>query len=158
MAKMTDPMDALRSFQKTYSAGILQVQRGDLYNSLVVHLDHPNGQPRFSYAKVEGRNVTAFAMLVLVEPLDGKACFHLGYAVPEKHRGKGLAKSTVQAAIAELQAGMSRSGVKSFIVETVVGTDNVSSQHVAAATLTDRPEEITDEFSGLPALHYTKLV
>ena len=45
-----------------------------------------------------------------------------------------------------------------FCIEAVVGTDNEPSKRVAAATISADPVPITDEFSGLPALHYVRKV
>lgn len=62
------------------------------------------------------------------------------------------------AATAELQKGLSRSGIPAFYIEAVVGIDNEPSKRGAAATISTAPVQITDEFSGIPALHYIRKI
>lgn len=155
---IVDPMDALTSFQQAYRAGQVQVQPCELHKGYAVHQDTPNGEPRITYVRLEGNLVTAVAILILAEPIDGEQCFGLGYAVRQSHRGRGLAKAIVDVAIAELANGMVRQGVKVFHVEAVVGQDNVPSQHVAMAVLSPTGKQTTDEVSGEPAIQYVKRV
>jgi hypothetical protein len=61
-------------------------------------------------------------------------------------------------AILEMREGFGRAGHGGFWIEAVVGVDNPASQRVAAAVLTSSPEPITDDVSGLPALHYLRWV
>jgi len=94
----------------------------------------------------------------MTEPIDGVPCFQVGVAVPVPYRSKGYAKSIVAAAIAELKNGLSRNNISSFYVEAVVSTDNVPSKRVAEAVISSNPAAITDEYSGLPALHYVRKI
>lgn len=162
MPAMTDPTAALESFQSALRRGLLngQLHKGALDPGVCVHRDSPAGAEsmRFTYVRLEGKTVTALVMLVPVDPLDGLPCFQVGVAVPPKYRKRGLAQSTMLAAIAELHAGMSRNGVPAFYVEAVVGVDNEASKRVAEKVLSSTPKQITDEVSGLPALHYAKHV
>lgn len=158
MAAMTDPTDALVSFQEALRQGAIEMQRGALDRELFVHLDHPNGQARFTYVRVERQTVTALVNLTVVDPIEGIPCLQIGVAVPEKYRKQGRAKEAVEAAIAELQHGLARSKIATFYVEAIVGADNEASKHVAAATISPAPIEITDEFSGLPALQYLRKI
>lgn len=102
--------------------------------------------------------MTALAMFVSGDFIEGLPSFNVGYAVDTSHRGQGLAKELLTQAIAELKKGISDAGIAGFFVEAVVGMDNVASQHVANATISNSPEEITDDVSGLPALHYIRKV
>jgi RimJ/RimL family protein N-acetyltransferase len=154
MPQMTDPSAALESFQAAFANGELSLQRGVIDPQLFVHVDRPQGVPRFTYVRFDRRTVSALVMFASVGPLHDIPCFQIGYAVPERYRGHGRAKEIVVAAIAELKRGLTRNGVAEFYVEAVVGTDNEPSMRVAAATLSTSPEAITDHFSGLPALHY----
>jgi hypothetical protein len=155
---MTDPSDALTSFQQALIDGEIKLQPGQLDPELFVHLDHPNGEPRFTYVRLKGRTVTALVILVLVDPINGTPCFQIGVAVPEAYRNQGRAKDAVAAAIAELKCGLARSKISTFHVEAVVGTHNEPSQRVAAATISTTPAEVTDQYSGLPALHYVRKI
>lgn len=156
MAQMTDPMAALVDFQRVFETQSIPLQPGAIDPALFVHRDQPTGSPRFTYVRLDRRTVTALVMFVQVQPIEGLLCFQMGVAVPEKYRAQGRAKEIVTAAIAELQAGFSRSGISAFYIEAVVGTDNEPSKRVAAATISGTPLPITDEFSGLPALHYIR--
>ena len=158
MPAMTDPFESLTSFQKAFDDRELQLQRGEIDRELFVHADRPQGEMRLTYARVQRKTVTALAIAVLTEPIEGIPCFQLGVAVPEAYRGQGRAKSIVEAAIAEMKSGLARNNLRAFYVEAIVGAHNKSSQRVAAATISATPKEVTDEFSGLPALQYLRKV
>jgi hypothetical protein len=155
---MTDPFDALTSFQQAYLNGEISLQAGELDPDLFLHVDHPTGVPRFAYVRFDRQSVTALAMMIPTEPMNGLPSFQVGVAVPEAHRGRGHAKSIVAAAIAELRHGLSRNKISSFYVEAVVSIDNEPSKRVAEATISATPVAVTDEVSGLPALHYVRKI
>jgi GNAT superfamily N-acetyltransferase len=111
---MTDPFDALTSFQKAFNDRELPLQRGEFNRDLFVHADQRQGEMRLIYARVQRKNVTALAIGVLTEPIEGIPCFQLGVAVPEAYRGHGLAKNMVEAAIAEMRSGFARNNIPSF--------------------------------------------
>jgi len=155
---MTDPSHALKSFQEGFLLGEIQLQRGDIDRELFVHRDEPNGTFRFTYVRLQRQTVTAFVEFVICDPIEGALCFNIGYAVPEAYRSQGRAKNAVSAAIAELKQGLARSKITTFCVEAIVGIDNKASQHVAAETISTTPVAITDQVSGLPALHYLRRI
>ncbi|MCX4149928.1 MULTISPECIES: GNAT family N-acetyltransferase [Paraburkholderia] len=152
--RMTDPTDTLKAFQNALRDGLFTPERCELDRELFVHLDHPNGKPRFTYVRLEGETVTSLGVFVVVEPIEGVACFHLGYAVPPVYRGHGFASDLVLAAIGEMRHGFGRAGVKNFCIEAVVGADNAASQRVAEKIGFGEPKEITDQVRGKPALQY----
>jgi hypothetical protein len=158
MPAMTDPAAALTSFQQAVTRQQIDVQRGALDPTLVVHLDQPNGLQRFTYAHLDRQIITALAMFVVVEPIDGIPCFHMGVAVPAAYRKQGRAKKVIEAGIAEMKHGFARTPLTKFYIEAVVGTDNIASQRVAAQTISAEPAAITDEISGPPALQYLQLI
>jgi hypothetical protein len=155
---MTDPFDSLISFQRALSEGEMQVQRGAIDSKLFVHVDQPEGTARFTYVYLQRGSVTALAIFVLTEPIEGIPCFQLGVAVPVAYRGQGRAKKVVDAAIIEMKNGLARNKISAFYVEAIVGAHNDPSQHVAAATISSAPKAITDEFSGLPAFQYLRRI
>jgi len=103
-------MDALKAFEPALKSGELAIQRGDIDPEVLFHLDRPNGETRFTYAKLLGETVAALAVIVMSDPLEGKPVFQIGYAVPQHLRKRGLAKDIANAAIAELQNGLARTG------------------------------------------------
>ncbi len=78
-----------------------------------------------------------------------------GYAVHEDYRGKGRAKALVKSAIAEFKNGFA--GYPPIYLEAVIAKSNVPSMKVAETAFTSTAEEITDVFSGVPALLYRDL-
>lgn len=157
MPGMTDPSVALKSFQKAFLLGGLELQRCDLDPDLRVHVDLPEGNPRLTYVRFDGETVIALVILAITVPLDGTHCFGVGYAVPKAYRNQGYAKGTVSAAIAELQQGLARdSGISEFYVEAIVGADNTPSRRVAELTISSSPVAVTDQVSGLPAFQYVR--
>lgn len=153
---MTDPSEALTSFQLALKAGSLELQRCSLAPQVFVHLDHPDGKPRFTYASVESSIVTALAIFVATESIAGKPCFQVGYAAPKAYRNQGRTRKLVAAAIAEMRLGFSRTPMKSFFIEAIVGIDNIPSQHVAKAAITESCEDVVDGASGLPAVRFLR--
>ncbi len=113
---------------------------------------------RLTYARLEGQTVTALALVVMGDPIEGLPCFELGVAVPEEYRSQGRAKKIVEAAIAELKHGLARNKISTFYVEAVVGTANEASKRVAAAIISASPVAGTDYLSGLPALQYVRKI
>ncbi|MBA4000567.1 MAG: N-acetyltransferase [Brevundimonas sp.] len=155
MASMTDPNDALLSFQEVLPSGILQLHNCELDADLRFHRDEPApGVQRLTYVYTEGETVTALAMFVNVEPFQGRPCFMVGYAVPPAFRGRGLAKAVVRSALAEIRNGFGRARILPIYVEAVVAEPNLASRNVAEALISQTPTPITDEISGQPALQY----
>jgi len=149
---MTDPFDALASFQKMLPLGVLPLQRAQLDPTVRVMVDEAApGVMRFTYVRTLVQRATEMALLVTCEPIDGRPCWALGYAVDPDYRGQGRAKSIVAAALMEFETGMRRAGALPMYVETVVGADNAASLKVATH-LFEEGEPITDSVSGLPAL------
>lgn len=160
MAALTDPTPAMVSFERAVRDGAIQVQKAALDSVVVFYADEvPSGAIRFSYARMNGPSVVAFANFVSAGYMNRIPVFQIGIAVPEAERGKGRAKHIMAAGMAELKHGFSRAhpGAE-FYVEAVVGLDNLPSQRVAAAVLSVEPKPITDKVSGMPALHYIRKV
>jgi len=156
---MTDPFDALTSFQQALLDGEISLHPAELDADLFLHVDKPApGVSRLTYVRLDRQLVTALAIMVQTEPMNGLPCFQAGVAVPEAYRGKGRAKSVVAAAIAEMKHGLSRNKVSAFYVEAIVGTHNEPSKRVAEATISATPKAVTDEVSGLPALQYVRKI
>lgn len=157
MPSMTDPSDALLAFQRQLLAGALPLQPCTV-PELFVLADQPSGKARFSYLAVEGRTLKALVMLAHNGHESELPCFQIGYAVAEQYRRQGLARRALSQAIMELQKGLARAGHPEFFAEAVVGLDNVASKRICEEEFPDPPEQITDSFSGVPALRYLKKV
>jgi RimJ/RimL family protein N-acetyltransferase len=159
MPQMTDVMPAMESFQaELLLLGEEKPERGVLDRELYVHMDRPKGGFRATYVRLEGRTITAYIEFAPCDPIDGKPCFNIGYAVPEAYRNQGRAKEIVRAAIAEMQHDSVQYGQPVFYVEAIVGADNKASRRVAEQTISDKPKKIKDGISGKPAFQYVRKI
>lgn len=154
MPRLVNPMDAMKTFEPALRSGEIRVQPGEVDPELFVHLDHPNGQPRVTYARFKSNNLSALAIIIPAEHYEGKPCFQIGYAVPQHLRKRGYAKDVARAAIAEFRAGMKRNGVNDLYIEAIVGKKNVASQKVAEALFGSAIKESNDNDSGEPIYQY----
>ncbi len=148
-----DPTPAMESFQKVLRDG-LQVQQGRVDPNVSFYSDRETGAPRFVYTYLESGELNAYLCLTPYEYENGSPVFAAGYAVPVKHRGKGLAKKIFAAGIEELRNGLR--GHPPFFVEAIIDLDNVASQHVASAVLAVEAKRVTDQASGKPAFQYLR--
>jgi hypothetical protein len=155
---MTDPSNALQSLQEALLRGAIKLERGVLDRDLYTHFDTPNGGFRATYVRLQGRTATAFVEFVPCDPIDGKRCFNIGYAVPEAYRNQGRAKGVVRAAIDEMRHDWVQYGHSVFYVEAIVGADNKPPQRVAEQVISDTPVAVTDQVSGLPAFRYVRKI
>jgi GNAT superfamily N-acetyltransferase len=134
----------------------LQIQPGTVDPNLLVHLDHPNGEMRLTYARLGEAGVSAIAIFIPADSLDGLPVFQIGYAVARHHRRRGIGKEIAQAAVNEFTAGMARRGVVHFYLETFVGVKNIGSQKIAAHVIGGEPKDVEDHDSGEAVLAYLK--
>ena len=125
MPTIVNPMSAFKTFGPALRNGELSVQPGTVDPDLIVHLDTPNGQMRITYARMREASVSAIAMIIPADPVEGLPVFQIGYAVPQHLRKRGIGKEIAQAAIDEFTAGMARNGVVHFYLEAIVGVKNM---------------------------------
>lgn len=157
MPAMTDPHEGLVSFQQALDNRELQLHRCDTDKALYVHMDQPSPElTRYTYTRLLPDGVsTGISILVMVEPYEGLPCFQVGYAVPEKFRGEGVATDVLSASIKELRAGLSRNGVKvPLFIEALIDTTNAASIRVAEKVLGPHLKETADEVTGTPAFQF----
>ncbi|GBR02118.1 N-acetyltransferase [Gluconobacter cerinus] len=155
---MADPMNALIDFRRAIAQQEIRVQPAAFYPDVFLHVDQPAGAPRYTYALVEGGEVTAVALLALTEPIEGVPTFQLGYAVIESRRSNGRAQRVAMAAIDELCRGLCRNGITKLYFEAVVDRENVASLHVADKVIGGPRTELFDHASGVPAIQFKRLV
>ncbi len=105
---MTDPTNALRSFQRLLLTGTIELEPGRLDKNLYSFVDEVDGTTRFTLVRLEGKTVTALVMFAQDGAIEGKPCFAIGYAVPEAYRNQGRAREIVKAALAEMQGALKR--------------------------------------------------
>ncbi|WP_286727656.1 MULTISPECIES: GNAT family N-acetyltransferase [Sphingobacterium] len=151
---MTDPTSAMQSFQDEFSKGNIQLQPCINSSGVYVYADQINKKARLTYITLQDTTITSFVNFVSCAPIDGIPGFQIGYAVPELYRNNGSAKKTISNAITEMRYGFRSAGIIAFYIEALVDADNKASQRVAEQVISANPENIIDEFSGLPALRY----
>jgi predicted acetyltransferase len=154
---MTDPANALQSFQQFILTGKIRLEPGRLDKNLNSYVDEVDGTTRFTLVRLEGKTVTAFVVFARDGTIEGKPCFAIGYAVPEAYRNQGRAKEIIKAAIAEMQGAFRRLYPEFFVV-AIVGADNKPSQRVAEQVISDTRVAVTDQVSGLPAFQYLRRI
>ena len=147
---MVDMSAAMESFQGALDQDLISTLRGELDKDLHVLQDVAGGLVRMTYVYIANNRVTAFASIAQCDPIDGKPCFQIGYAVPEDHRGQGFAKKITSAAMAEFSNGLIRNGADSFVIEAAVGIENNASVAVARAVIADSGTDATDHNTGQP--------
>lgn len=158
MKSLPNPHDALPSLEEAIACGDVRLQKCSVDPTLSVTVDKPNGEVRLTYVTLEGGKVTALVMAVQCDPFESNPCFNIGYAVAANCRGQGRATEIVKAAIAEMEHGFGRSGIKVFFVEAIVGEGNIASIRVAEKAISSSYNSKVDAFHGVPIRQYLKKV
>jgi RimJ/RimL family protein N-acetyltransferase len=148
---MTDPMNALLSFQQEFLVLKPKLKPARTDRNLYLYVDAPNGEIRVTFVRLEGKTVTALVSFAENDPIEGVHCYDIGYAVAEAYRNQGRAKEIVAAAIKEL-----RGNGEAFYVNAIVKADNVVSQRVAAQVTSATAVPINESITGLPAFQYLR--
>ncbi len=78
--------------------------------------------------------------------------------MPKKFQKQGRAKEILVVAIADMQAALARNGMPEFYIEAILGADNMASRKIAEQVISNGPEAITENLSGLPAFKYVRKV
>lgn len=156
---LPDLMSAMESFQQALNAGDIQLRPGELDSDLYLHMDRPQGEIRLTYVRLQGDRVTAMVQFLPAEPYEGERCFSVGWAVPEKFRGRGRASEAFLAAIREMRNGFSRHPeFKGFWIEGVVGEENKASQKVAEKVISAPVQIGIDKNAGVPIFQYFRWI
>lgn len=158
MSQMVDPIIGLRALQDALDNNLVEMSPCELTSEIEVHFDRPNGEYRYSYAKIQNGIVQALVQFVVNEPLNGLPCFGIGYAVIEERRQKQLGTLVVSKSIDEMVNGLSKNGLSRFYFEAIIGRNNFASQHLAAKLISNDPRECVDSYSGEDAFAYTRLI
>src|SRR4051812_1321808 len=108
MPSMPDLMNALVSLQRELDRG-MRTNPCALDAAYRMIYDEPNGERRFTYAKIVRGKVRALAVFALGKPIRGVPCFNVGYAVRPRYRGQGLGVEAVTKGIEELKNGFGQS-------------------------------------------------
>lgn len=151
-------MDALTGFSAALKAGAIEVRPTKTDPKIFLHADRPEGTPRLSYVRMKGSHATAIAVIVLTEPLDGLPVIHIGCAVREDQRGKGIGRHVLSVALEDFRISMAEKGITDYWIESLVEADNAPSAAMTAKVLEIDPEEVTDDETGEPSLRFLKRI
>lgn len=151
-------MDALEHFNAALKAGTITVQPTQTDPKIFVHADTPEGTPRMSYVRKKGAHATAIAVIVVTEPIDGVPAIHIGCAVREDQRGKGIGRHVLSVALEDFRVDMAEKGLEDYWIESLVEMDNMASAAMTKKVLDIEPEETVDEATGEPSLRFLKRV
>ncbi len=155
---LPDLEGTLKSFQAALKAGELQLQRGTLDPDVYLHLDLPNGEPRLTYVRLDGKTVTALVTFIQCDPVESERCYNVGWAVPKNLRGQGRAAEIFKAAVKELRHGLARHGAAIFYVEGIIDVNNKASQKVAERVISPPVTTSTDSAVGVPIIQYLRRI
>lgn len=156
---LVNMMDSLNGFDQAMKAGSITPSRMAGNEKVLTLADMPApGEPRITFARSKGAHVTAVVVATVGSPVEGEGCFHVGYAVREDQRGKGLAKSLLRDALTDISTNMRRKGLKAVWIEASVDMDNPASLAVARSELGVEPVEKMDESDGKPFWHFLKRI
>lgn len=157
---LPDLEDALASFKRALKKGEISLRPCESDLSLFMHVDRPTGdEMRMTYARLQGNDVTVMISVLPDRPYEGKPCFGLGCAVPQRFRGRGRAAEATVAVMKEMRQGFAKAGITSFYVEAVISIENVASQRTAAKAIAHKPvAEDIDKDAGVPVVQYVRLV
>lgn len=156
MADIVDPMAAFLSFGPAMAEGLIDPQPSRTDPNLLVLRDDPMGKPRLSFAHMENDEVTALALIAPAEPVEGKPCFQIGYAVAEHLRGEGRGKAIAQAAIKDFTKNIGYSNISTFYLEAMIDIENAASRKIAEFVIGGTPKETIEHPSGKPAVQYMR--
>lgn len=151
-------MDALTGFNAALKAGTIAVQPTRSDPKVFLHADTPDGTQRLSFVRMKGAHATAIAVIVVAEPLDGLPVIHIGCAVREDQRGKGLGRHVLTVALEDFQTNMGAKGLTDYWIESVVEADNHASAAMTTKVLGIEPEDVTDDATGEASLRFLKRI
>lgn len=157
MSSMADPIDALHGLQEAINAGT-PLNLRELDADYQTRCDESDFGKRYIFSKIIDGEVQALAIFGLESPIGGEECYNVGYAVSENHRRRGLAFEAVSKGIDELEKIFSRTAKKSFYLEAVIDVTNSPSIKFAEKLFSGSGALTMERESGLPALHFKKLI
>ncbi|MEP4921968.1 MAG: GNAT family N-acetyltransferase [Roseibium sp.] len=151
-------MDSLTGLNAALKAGAIKLQPTGTDPKVLLHADNPEGTPRLSFVRMKGAHATAIAVIVITEPLDNLPVIHIGCAVREDQRGKGLGRHVLTVALEDFRTSMATKGLTDYWIESLVEADNAASVAMTAKVLGIEPEEVTDDETGEPSFRFLKRV
>ena len=151
---MTDPIDALISLQKAVNDSTVHMTEGKFYPNVKCLIDYPDGETRYTYAKIIDNEVQAIAILGLIPMASDVPYFQIGFGVKKSKRGQGMGIRLMKQALKELVNDISTSSMKEFYLQAIVNVENEASNNISRKYISNSPTSIFDTLSGEPAYQY----
>lgn len=154
-------MDALNGFNDALGAGTIEVQPTGTDPKVFQHADVPDGKTvRMSFVTMNENRATAIAVVVHEKARirEGYPVFHIGCAVSEDQRGKGLGQHVLKVALEDIHTNMVKRRIPEYWIESLVEVDNLASVAMTTKILGVEPKEVIDQASGEPSLKFLKRV
>ncbi|CAM4262159.1 MULTISPECIES: N-acetyltransferase [Vibrio] len=115
------------AFQKALNTNRIDVAKGELNSDMLVYLDQPEGETRYTYALMaSGTRVKALCVATVKESAVDNLSLEVEVATFHKFRQQGHATAVLEKALAELKNGLSRNSIDSFSITLNVDSDNVA--------------------------------
>lgn len=151
---MPDITSALVSFQRALDSGGIQPTKCEVDRDLFVLFDRPNGEPRLTYVRLQGRTVTVMVQFLRTDDYEGEPCFQVAWAVPEAFQGHKRAAEAFLVAVREMRRNFSKKKDPPFWVEGFLSPDNVASRRTAERVISSRPVDDAPENGQLQFLRH----
>ncbi|GAD79496.1 hypothetical protein [Vibrio ezurae] len=133
------------AFQKALNTNRIDVAKGELNSDMLVYLDQPEGETRYTYALMaSGTRVKAICIATVKDASAENLCLDVQIATFHKFRQQGHATAVFEKALDELKNGLSRNNIHSFSMTFAVDGDNIAG-HALCEKLSD---EVQDTESG----------
>jgi len=158
LSELPNLMDSIVNLQAALDAGTVKMRTCEIHQELQVLVDYPEGDLRLTYTRITEGFVLSVVVFIMAAPIDGVACFTVGYAVLESMRGRGVATQTVQWAMDELLNGLKRNGITKLYVEALESISDVPANRLAKRLFSESPTKSTEKLSGKPVYRYLKLL
>lgn len=149
-----DLYETLKSFQDEFQGKKNVLPRARTDSSLFVYHDFREGIFRITCAKFDKDKPIAIVVFVRHQDYKGLPCLQLAYVVDKSYQGKGIAKKILNSSIEEISLVFRSKGMVPFYFEAAVDFENIPSQKIASACISQEPIEIIDFRTNRKSLQY----
>lgn len=126
--------EGLKEISAAVKDGSISLEQGRMFKDIYLHVDTPEGTPRFSYvitSPSNARKVVGRCVILLDRPAGGLPVWQIDWAIERSERGKGLGKAIVEKSLAEFTSGMRGKFKGGYFIEAVVDPENRASNAIA---------------------------
>lgn len=151
-------VEAFKALKIGFEKGVVQFTHTALFDDLSLHIDTPNGIPRFTYVLFDPLNpeiIVAQCVIVFADWVsETERKWQIGWCVDEKYRNKGLGFEVAYKALTQFSQ---IEQVQGDYIEATVDQDNVPSLKISEK-LIGSEEILFNEDTGLNVHSYLKAI